>query len=101
VLWQRFRWEKHIKSAYGLTPDNYWAMAKEQDYKCAICGTENNFVAKDPTKLYVDHCHNSLAVRGLLCYHCNTLLGLCKEEVEILRSAITYLEKAQKDEQTR
>lgn len=30
-------------------------------------------------------------VRGLLCSNCNTLLGLCKENIEILNNAITYI----------
>ncbi len=89
--WKLFRWEKHIKSAYGLTPQDYWGMAEAQEYKCSICGTRDNFVAKEPSRLYVDHCHNTGKVRSLLCYHCNTLLGMCKEEINILEKAIDYL----------
>ena len=90
--WRRFRWEKHIKSAYGLTPENYWFMAEKQNYGCAICNTKDNFVAQNPDRLFVDHCHTTGKVRGLLCYHCNTLLGLSKDSVSILNRAIKYLE---------
>jgi hypothetical protein len=40
-----------------------------QGYACAGC----NYIA-DPGKraLHVDHDHKTGAVRGLLCYHCNT-----------------------------
>lgn len=89
--WRLFRWEKHIKSAYGLTPEDYWSMAEGQNHKCAICGTNDNFAAKVPTRLYVDHCHKTGKVRSLLCYHCNSLLGLCKEDKKILEKAIDYL----------
>lgn len=91
--WRQFRWEKHIKSAYGLTPEDYWKMAEEQDHKCFICGTSDNFAAKVPSRLYVDHCHMTGKVRSLLCYHCNSMLGLCREDTEILKRAIDYLEK--------
>ena len=90
--WRRFRWEKHIKSAYGLTPEDYWSLAKEQGYGCAICDTKDNFVAQNPDRLYVDHCHATGKVRGLLCYHCNTLLGLSKDSIPTLERAISYLE---------
>jgi len=90
--WRQFRWEKHIKSAYGLTSEAYWSMAKNQDYGCAICDTKDNFVAQNPERLFVDHCHNTGKVRGLLCYHCNTFLGLSKDDISILKRAINYLE---------
>jgi len=43
--------------------------------------------------LYVDHCHSSGKVRGLLCHHCNTALGKFQDSVEVLSSAIDYLRK--------
>ncbi len=54
--------------------------------KCAICG--DSF---DETKAFVDHDHQSGKVRGLLRTRCDTLLGMAKDNVEILKSAIKYL----------
>ena len=41
--------------------------------------------------LYVDHCHVTNKVSGLLCSKCNTFIGLAKDDVLILKSAIDYL----------
>lgn len=89
-LWRKYRYEKHLKSAYGLTPEAYLELLDKQDHKCAICGREENLVGN---KLFVDHCHESGAVRGILCYHCNTLLGMSFDNVETLICAVTYLKK--------
>lgn len=70
---------------YGLTPEEIDQMAKEQHHKCKICG---EFPEKG---LFVDHCHSTDLVRGLLCHYCNILLGAGRDRIEILKSAIEYL----------
>lgn len=47
-------------------------------------------------KMAIDHCHDTGAVRGLLCGNCNTGLGLLGDTVESLERAIKYLKKAKK-----
>ena len=42
--------------------------------------------------LSIDHDHKTRKVRGLLCPKCNNLLGSCDDNIEILNSAISYLE---------
>jgi hypothetical protein len=69
---------------YGITRTERDRMAADQDGKCAICG--------DVELLHVDHCHASGKVRGLICFRCNTLLGNAKDDPDILRAAIAYLE---------
>jgi hypothetical protein len=68
---------------YGLTPEQFHQLETLSDGKCAIC----NEVAK----LNVDHDHATGEVRGLLCRSCNIALGLMKDNVFILISAIEYL----------
>ncbi len=63
-------------------------MFVEQGGGCAICGGLNN----DGRGLHVDHNHNGGEVRGLLCYKCNLLLGLCNEDLTLLQKAVIYLE---------
>jgi hypothetical protein len=73
-----------LKVLYGLTVEQYDDMREAQGFKCAICGAD--------TKLYVDHCHTSEEVRGLLCHQCNVALGLFKDNTASLARAIEYLE---------
>ena len=49
-------------------------------------------VSKDV--LHIDHCHSSGKVRGLLCLKCNAFIGLAKENINTLVSAIEYLKEA-------
>ena len=79
-------------SEFGLTIDDYNAMLKKQNYRCAICGSEGK-TDRRFRKLGVDHNHETGAVRGLLCDNCNILLGHAKDNVDILRNAIKYLEE--------
>jgi len=82
--WSKWRREKHLKSAYDLTPEQYEKLIIDQGNKCAIC-------KEPPIKFYVDHCHTNGHVRGLLCRHCNSLLGMAKDNIMTLQNAIGYL----------
>ncbi len=77
------------KTKYGLNAEEYYSMFRKQNNKCAICG--QNF--SDSNKAFVDHCHKTNKVRGLLCTRCNTLLGMARDNTSILENAITYLKK--------
>lgn len=77
----------HIRSKYGLTKEMYDEMVAAQNGVCAICLVQ-------PDKLFVDHNHNTGAVRGLLCHSCNVSIGHLKEDLSVLKSAIRYLEAA-------
>jgi hypothetical protein len=80
---------KFYLQSYGLTVEQYDAKLEQQNHSCAIC--------KLPTTQYrralsVDHNHETKIVRGLLCDSCNLLIGHAKEQVSILKNAISYLE---------
>jgi hypothetical protein len=75
---------------YGLTPEMYDAMLANQGGICAICGINPIYTAHK--KLVVDHSHTRGHVRGLLCGTCNTGIGMLKDSIAILKSAIKYLE---------
>jgi hypothetical protein len=87
-LIQRRYW---LKTEYGLSLEDYNSKVKEQDHKCAICKCDETEAFKG--LLFVDHCHTTGKVRGLLCHHCNTALGKFKDSKEILSSALDYVEK--------
>lgn len=71
---------------YGLTEAQVCSMKELQENKCLIC--------KKETKLYIDHCHSSGKVRGLLCNSCNVALGFLEENIETMKNMILYIEKS-------
>jgi hypothetical protein len=82
--------KRQLKSKYNLTIEELNILYLSQDKKCRIC--KNYFYSVSKHKgLYVDHCHVTNKVRGLLCSKCNTFIGLAKDDVLILKSAIDYL----------
>ena len=81
-----------LKTKYGITLEDYEIKLKEQNFKCAICPS-TEYGKKDAKRFAVDHSHESGKIRGLLCVNCNTLLGKAKDNIDILKSAINYLEK--------
>jgi hypothetical protein len=74
------------KSLYGITQEEFEKMLISQDNKCAIC--LEPFVGTP----YVDHDHTTSKVRGLLCLHCNTMIGHARENSNTLLNGIRYLE---------
>lgn len=74
---------------FGITHDDYEQMIKNQGGLCGICGKPP---APGSRGLVVDHCHETGEVRGLLCTHCNLLLGHAKDDPEVLRRAVRWLE---------
>ena len=82
---------------YGLTLSDYEAMLAAQGGKCAICqGVPNErrtVSGRVYVQLDVDHCHATNKVRGLLCYNCNAILGQARDNVDILRAAIRYIDR--------
>jgi len=87
----------HLKRKYGITAEQYEALAESQGRQCAICGTpEAAILASDSGRhlnagLYVDHCHTTGEIRGLLCVRCNRALGGFQDDPARLRAAARYL----------
>ncbi len=80
---------------FGITIDRYEEMLSAQGGRCAICKGEPTAAS-----LAVDHDHSCCpqkgrscgkCVRGLLCEDCNRGIGMMKDSVSILQSAIEYL----------
>lgn len=55
---------------------------------CNICKIDLEIDSKNT---HVDHCHDGVFPRGLLCESCNNLLGNARESADVLLSAIDYL----------
>ena len=86
----RHKQRTRVIRKYGLTPEIYNRMLEEQNKGCAICGSSipNDNKTK---RLYIDHCHASGKVRGLLCAACNFGLGKFRDNPELLDRAAMYL----------
>lgn len=82
-----------LRGKYGISNADYLAMVEAQGGLCAICempGIENGH----HQKLYIDHCHETGKVRGLLCHPCNVALGFMQDQPERLTAAADYLRRA-------
>jgi Recombination endonuclease VII len=76
---------------YGLTVDQYNAMAEAQGGVCYICRKPETV----RTRLSVDHCHATGKVRGLLCLSCNNGLGWFQDDIGRMLAAVEYLKRHQ------
>jgi dCMP deaminase len=79
-----------------LTDAEYNEMFLNQGGVCAICKKPEfrKMRGSDAVrKLCVDHDHETGKVRALLCGHCNTAIGMLKENVSTLINAKVYLQK--------
>lgn len=73
---------------FGITIEQYEDILSSQDHKCAICGkTEED----NKKSLAVDHCHETLRIRGLLCNNCNVAIGFLGDSIEKAMKSIEYL----------
>jgi hypothetical protein len=84
----KYSWKSRIKKMYGVTEDHYLGLYVSQNGKCAICKESIELRGK---QTHIDHNHETLEVRGLLCHGCNTAIGLFKESEDNMNNAIKYL----------
>ncbi len=82
-------WKRMLKRNFGITENEYNTMFNLQQGKCKICNIHRDELNEN---LCVDHCHISNKIRGLLCRKCNAGLGIFKDDINILNSAIKYLQ---------
>lgn len=84
-----------LRRLHGITPNDYHRLGESQEWRCAICRTHQDELTK---RLFVDHCHETGVIRGLLCNGCNAALGLMKDRPDVLRAAAEYLERPVPDD---
>lgn len=84
---ERERTQKYwIKDRFGLTREQWESRLIAQEGLCACC-----FNLPNERGFYVDHDHTTGKIRGLVCQHCNTMLGMAQDDQERLRRGIEYL----------
>jgi hypothetical protein len=72
---------------YGITIEEKQVLFELQEKKCPICLKCFSRLSE----AYVDHNHNTGAVRGLLCQQCNAGIGLLQDSCEVVTRAASYL----------
>ena len=88
----RFNYQRgrSLLKNYRMTQIQYDAMALAQGNKCKICNSEKP--GHNSKYFYVDHCHKTNKVRGLLCTHCNMAIGQFSDNSESMRRAALYVD---------
>jgi hypothetical protein len=76
------------KSLYGITREQFEELVTKQDHKCASCKEDARGFEHT---LHVDHCHDSLEIRGLLCSGCNTAAGWLDNNPDTAEKLAEYL----------
>lgn len=85
--------DRQLRHYYGVGIEWYEKTLADQDGVCAICRKpESKSIKGRLLKLAVDHCHDTLVVRGLLCQACNRGIGCFGHDIETLERAIKYLQ---------
>ena len=90
--------KKHVsqtkrKYKFGIDAQAQEKLLSSQNHCCAICKIHES---KCRRILAIDHDHRTKKIRGLLCDNCNRCLGLLKDNLQVLKSAVEYLAKHQK-----
>lgn len=90
---QRLQKDYMLKVNYGIDINHFEKMLEFQNYSCEICKMHQDDMTGS---LCVDHCHTTGEVRGLLCFRCNSSIGKFEDDIDLLASAINYLQKYSK-----
>jgi hypothetical protein len=75
----------HLRRRYGIGAADVDRMIAEQGGMCPIC--------RKRAAVHVDHDHATGKVRAIVCELCNGGLGQLKDNPELIRNAIAYLER--------
>lgn len=86
--WRRLQLHIRCKN-HGITVSQYEEALERQVGRCWICLVAFSGLNKSPN---IDHDHKSGNFRGLLCGQCNIGLGAFCDDIERMRTAISYLE---------
>lgn len=82
----RARWktDHQVRTRYACTLAEYEERMASSS-SCEVCGTTENLV--------YDHCHDTMAFRGVLCRQHNAAIGQLGDTIEGLQAALNYLTK--------
>lgn len=90
-----------LSENYDISLEAWSALYVSQAGRCAICACQLPALSEMQQSLprkdkgfrwSTDHCHLTGKVRGILCHGCNVGIGYFREDVEVVRRAIKYLD---------
>ena len=79
-----------LKKKYGLERQDYLNLKERQEDRCAICRIHEDELK---TTLFVDRCHNTNIIRGLLCHNCNIGMFHIERLKDKLDIALNYIQR--------
>lgn len=82
--------ESRSKKRHGISLKERKKLFDLQGGLCLICIKKLDF---EKNHTHYDHDHKTGKFRGFLCNRCNLGIGLFEDDIKILSSAITYLDK--------
>lgn len=88
-----------IASTYNVSKEEAKKLSEIKN--CQICNIEftiNKKNTRSATGQSIDHCHQTGKVRGVICSGCNLALGHARDNIDVLKSMILYLEKAEQNQ---
>jgi hypothetical protein len=77
---------------YGVTQETFEAIFCAQNGSCAICNVKLDSSEKK-FRPFMDHCHSTGKIRGILCSCCNAGIGMLRDSEDLLLNSIKYLSK--------
>jgi hypothetical protein len=85
------KWRAHIRKTLGVSAETYQELFDAQNGACAICNSAEPGGRRE--RFCIDHCHDTGAIRSLLCVSCNSGLGYFKDDISRLERAAEYLKE--------
>lgn len=88
--------ERHWKRrGISFSWQEFEDLLRNQDFKCQICEISISSYQENRKRNFsgcLDHNHKTGKVRGILCENCNRALGLFKDSIKNINSALKYLD---------
>jgi hypothetical protein len=94
--------DKRFWTSYRLRYETVEEILQAQGNGCAICGVPFEDGSAGRSTVHVDHDHSCCPKvptcgncnRGLICGNCNTMLGMAKDNADVLEKAAIYLKNS-------
>ena len=85
----------NLKSKYNLEVEEYNALLDKSQGRCQCCNKTLEPDSPSPNnRPVIDHCHTTGRVRGILCNHCNRLVGYLGEDSAYALQLVEYINTA-------